>query len=101
MKTSHIVVGAVAIIGAVWLYRRRQTSAAAAPTVTDSTGKIPLPQSEATKILKYPDSLLENTSGNTGIIPPVLKLGPTPVKFAQPITKPILQQTNLQGYYMN
>lgn len=105
MKTSHILIGTAIVVGAIILYRKKKISATSqtSPTPIDTLtpAKIPLPQSEATKIVNLPDSLLQNTSGNTGIIPPVIKQGSTPVKVGIPLSTPIFKQTNLQGYVMN
>src|SRR5688572_22404680 len=77
MKTIHIVVGIAAVAGVAWYIRNKRLAAgqttATSETVTQVvTTKIPMPSSEveATKIVKLPGSLLPNTSGNTGIVPP-------------------------------
>ena len=110
MKTVHIVVGIAAISGLAW-YIRNKRQASGQTTMTSQTNQttevittnIPMPASEveATKIIKLPGTLLSNTSGNTGIIPPVLKTGATPIKTFASVGTPILQQKNLQGFALN
>lgn len=73
MKTMYVVLGIAAIGGAVWWYNKNKNQGSSAPVIID-TSLIPQPASEAeaTKIVKLPDTLLQNTSGNTGIMPPII-----------------------------
>ncbi|HMG94361.1 MAG TPA: hypothetical protein VK589_30080 [Chryseolinea sp.] len=75
MKTLHIVLGIAAVGGVIWYLKNKKDSSPNGPAAQDpaaATGVIPKPPSEATKIIKIADSLLQNTSGNTGIKPPVV-----------------------------
>ena len=109
MKTVHIVVGVAAVAGLAWYLRNKRIAAGQTTTSTNQTVTqivttgIPMPASEveATKIVKLPGTLLPNTSGNTGIVPPVIATGSTPIKTFVPVRTPILQQTNLQGFALN
>jgi hypothetical protein len=71
MKTIHVIILLAASAGAVYLYRRHKAGAIVLPQ--PAGGMIPLPATEIKKIVDLPGGLIEQTSGNTGIVPPLLQ----------------------------
>lgn len=96
-KTVYIIIGVGAVGGLAWYLHNKNLKATIAqqdpalPTNASQNNTIPLPANEATQIIPLPAALLEQTSGNTGFIPPVITVDVTNggTKAAQAV--PVMQ----------
>jgi hypothetical protein len=89
-KTVYIVLGIAAVGGAVWYFKfRKGETVDPSMTIQDGPGTqtrggnvLPLSPTKSI-VATLPASLLEKTSGNTGIVAPMLSTSQPPVKIAQ------------------
>ncbi|MGL6121693.1 MAG: QVPTGV class sortase B protein-sorting domain-containing protein [Shewanella sp.] len=109
-KTLYIVLGIAAAGGAWWYFTKKKTTPPSGANVpSEKTNVIPRPVSEEKRIIKLPDSLLTNTTGNTGVVPPVLSMQRDSIKIGQALPSRFIQsrlmtvpsRPSLRGYILN
>jgi hypothetical protein len=87
MKTVHVVLGIAAVAGAVWYLKNKK------PEEVKSSAPAFAPLQNFSEVKKtgpnvLPGTLLQPTSGNTGVVPPTLSLSQNSIPIQTPVQKP-------------
>lgn len=92
-KTVLLVLGAAAAVGAVIYFRNKNEEAKKAPAVMAPSGEFTATKSPV-QINPLPGTLLQPTSGNTGIVPPAIQAEISkPLEIATAVQKTDFQRT--------